>query len=47
MIGVMVLVVAIPMGVAAAIYLEEYAHHDNRLTRTIMVNIRNLAGVPP
>jgi len=45
-IGVMVLVVAIPMGVAAAIYLEEYAHQDNRLTRTIMVNIRNLAGVP-
>ncbi|MDX2381110.1 MAG: phosphate ABC transporter permease PstA [Acidimicrobiia bacterium] len=45
-IGVMVLVVAIPMGVAAAIYLEEYAHHESRLNRMIMVNIRNLAGVP-
>ena len=28
-----------------AIYLEEYAP-DNRLTRFIDVNIRNLAGVP-
>jgi phosphate transport system permease protein len=45
-IGVMVVIVAIPMGIAAAIYLEEYASTDNRLTRLIMVNIRNLAGVP-
>ncbi len=45
-IGAMVLVVAIPMGVGAAIYLEEYARDDSRLTRAIMVNIRNLAGVP-
>jgi phosphate transport system permease protein len=44
-IGLGVLLVAIPLGVAAAIYLEEYAH-QNRLTRFLMVNIRNLAGVP-
>ncbi|MFZ1490867.1 MAG: phosphate ABC transporter permease PstA [Ilumatobacteraceae bacterium] len=44
-IGLGVLVVAIPMGVAAAIYLEEYAP-ENRLNRFILVNIRNLAGVP-
>ncbi len=44
-IGLGVLIVAIPMGVAAAIYLEEYAR-PNRLNRFIMVNIRNLAGVP-
>lgn len=44
-IGLGVLVLAIPIGVAAAIYLEEYAH-QNRLTRFLMVNIRNLAGVP-
>jgi phosphate transport system permease protein len=45
-IGLGVLVVAIPMGIAAAVYLEEYATHQNFFTRTIMVNIRNLAGVP-
>jgi phosphate transport system permease protein len=40
-----VLVVAIPLGIAAAIYLEEYAG-NTRLARIINVNIRNLAGVP-
>ena len=37
--------IAIPVGVGAAIYLEEYAA-KSRLTRFIDVNIRNLAGVP-
>ena len=36
---------AIPLGVAAAIYLNEYAK-DNWVTRLIRVSIRNLAGVP-
>jgi phosphate transport system permease protein len=36
---------AFPIGIAAAVYLEEYAK-DNRLNRLINVNIRNLAGVP-
>ena len=45
-IGLGVLLVAIPLGVSAAIYLEEYASQRNRITRIIMVNIRNLAGVP-
>ena len=40
-----VIAVAFPFGVAAAIYLEEYAP-DNRVTRFINANIRNLAGVP-
>ena len=40
-----VVLVAIPLGIAAAIYLEEYAA-DTRLNRFINVNIRNLAGVP-
>ena len=35
----------IPVGVGAAIYLEEYAP-VNRLTRLIEINIANLAGVP-
>lgn len=36
---------AIPVGVGAAIYLEEYAPR-NWLTRIIQLNIANLAGVP-
>jgi len=36
---------SVPVGVAAAVYLEEYAP-NNRLTRFIQVNIANLAGVP-
>ncbi len=44
LIGITV-VVSVPVGVAAAIYLEEYAP-NNRLTRFIQVNISNLAGVP-
>ncbi len=36
---------AIPMGIGAAIYLEEYAK-NNRLIRFIKLNIQNLAGVP-
>lgn len=34
-----------PIGVGAAIYLEEYAA-DNRLNRLLQTNINNLAGVP-
>ena len=45
-IGVIVLLVAIPMGIAAAIYLEEYSSSTSAVTRFVMVNIRNLAGVP-
>ncbi len=37
--------VAVPLGVAAAIYLEEYAG-KNWLTNLIEINISNLAGVP-
>ena len=39
------ILVALPIGVGAAIYLEEYAA-DNRLNRLIQTNINNLAGVP-
>ncbi len=34
-----------PLGIAAAIYLQEYAR-DTRLNRLLTTNIRNLAGVP-
>jgi phosphate transport system permease protein len=39
------LVLCLPMGIAAAIYLEEFAP-KNRLTEIIEVNINNLAAVP-
>lgn len=45
MMGVFVSLFAFPLGIMSAVYLEEYAP-DNRLTRFINVNIRNLAGVP-
>jgi len=38
-------IVAMPFGVAAAIYLAEYAG-DNRLTRWVRLAIVNLAGIP-
>jgi phosphate transport system permease protein len=38
-------VIAVPLGIAAAIYLAEYAK-DNRLTRAIRIAIINLAGIP-
>ena len=40
-----VLVVAVPIGVAASVYLEEFAP-KNRLSDIIEVNINNLAAVP-
>ena len=39
------LLISVPLGVAAAIYLSEYAA-DNLLTRLINLAIINLAGVP-
>lgn len=45
LIAVLVALIAFPLGVMTAIYLEEYAS-DNRLSRLITINIRNLAGVP-
>ena len=39
------ILVAFPLGVMAAIYLEEYAT-DNWINRIIQTNINNLAGVP-
>jgi phosphate transport system permease protein len=42
---VLTILFAFPLGVGAAIYLEEYAE-DNQLNRIIETNISNLAGVP-
>jgi phosphate transport system permease protein len=38
-------IIAVPFGVAAALYLEEYGGRG-RLSRLIEINISNLAGVP-
>jgi phosphate transport system permease protein len=40
-----VLLFAVPLGIGAAVYLEEYAK-DSRFTRLLVTNVRNLAGVP-
>jgi phosphate transport system permease protein len=45
MLAVIVSLLAFPIGILTAVYLEEYAP-ANKLTRFIDVNIRNLAGVP-
>ncbi|WP_435333506.1 phosphate ABC transporter permease PstA [Haloarchaeobius sp. TZWWS8] len=42
---VVVTLMSFPIGIGAAVYLEEYAP-NNRMTRIIQVNISNLAGVP-
>jgi phosphate transport system permease protein len=41
-----VVAVIVPVGVGAAIYLEEYANRDRWWNRLIELNIQNLAGVP-
>lgn len=39
-------VVTVPVGVGAAVYLEEYTNQSSRLSRIIEINVANLAGVP-
>lgn len=41
-----VLVTVVPVGVGAAIYLEEFARKDTWFNRVIELNIQNLAAVP-
>jgi len=42
---IVTMVVALPIGVMTAVYLEEFAP-DNRMTQVIEVNINNLAAIP-
>ena len=44
-IAAFVVIIAFPVGIAAGVYLEEYAK-PSKLTSFIQLNIRNLAGVP-
>ena len=44
-IGILTAIISFPLGVATAVYLEEYAP-KNLLTELLEINIANLAGVP-
>ena len=44
--GLLVIAFAVPLGVATAVYLEEYARKDRWYNRWLEVNIQNLAAVP-
>ena len=43
---VLTAIISVPVGVAAAIYLEEFTRRKNRFTDLILLNIANLSGVP-
>jgi len=45
LVTVVTAILAVPLGMCAAIYLNEYAR-QSRLTRIIRLSIRNLSGVP-
>ncbi len=45
MVTVITAILAVPLGMGCAIYLNEYAK-DNKATRLIRMSIRNLSGVP-
>jgi phosphate transport system permease protein len=45
LLGGIVIAVAFPLGIACAVYLEEYAG-KNRFATWTRINVRNLAGVP-
>ncbi len=44
-IGLVILII-VPVGVGAAIFLEEYASRESRLARIVELNVQNLAAVP-
>jgi phosphate ABC transporter permease subunit PstA len=39
-------VMTIPLGVAAAVHMEEFADRNNRFNRLVELNVQNLAAVP-
>lgn len=43
---VLTLLLAVPIGIAAAIYLVEYAKRDSKLVKVIRVTTETLAGIP-
>ena len=45
LVGLVSMAVALPLGIAAAVYLHEFAR-DSRLTTLLRASVANLAGVP-
>jgi phosphate transport system permease protein len=43
---IIAILVAFPLGISTALFLEEYSDKTSRLARIIQLNIDNLAGVP-
>ena len=41
-----VILFIVPIGIGAAVFLEEYASRESRLARIVEINIQNLAAVP-
>jgi phosphate transport system permease protein len=46
LLGIVIVMVSVPIGVGAALFLEEYAPRDKWWSRIIEINVANLAGVP-
>jgi len=42
----MSLIIAVPIGVGSAVYLEEYAHSRSRFARLVNLTAETLAGIP-
>lgn len=45
-VSILTALISLPIGIAAAIYLEEYADNTRWYNRLLELNIQNLAGVP-
>ena len=43
---ILMTIAVVPLGVAAAVYLQEYASQDSRLVHLVRLALQNLAGVP-
>src|SRR5262245_49626347 len=43
---ILMTIAVVPLGVAAAIYLQEYARQDSKLVHLVRLALQNLAGVP-
>ncbi len=43
---ILALIIAVPIGVGAAIYLEEYAHSQSRFAYLVNLTAETLAGIP-
>src|SRR5258708_1579657 len=43
---VLMTIAVVPLGVAAAVYLQEYAPQDSKLVHLVRLALQNLAGVP-